>query len=121
MGTITAFLASGSHRAHKFSHRCTHILQVELFLFDVSMSGVFAMVYGVLLIVAGLIIGKKSRPESLAELRTMDRQRLAVFSFAVCVVSSGIFCFVRLTAHHHYHPFSVIFCNISPRFSTKSG
>ena len=27
--------------------------QVELFLFDVSMSGVFAMVYGVLLVVAG--------------------------------------------------------------------
>jgi hypothetical protein len=24
----------------------------------------------------------------------MDRQRLAVFSFAVCVVSSGLFCFV---------------------------
>ena len=57
------------------------------------MSGVFAMVYGALLIVAGLIIGKKSRPESLADLRAMDRQRLAVFSFAICVVSSGFFCF----------------------------
>ncbi len=64
-----------------------------MFLFDVSMSGVFAMVYGVLLIAAGVIIGKKSRPESLADLRSMDRQRLAVFSFAVCVVSSGFFCF----------------------------
>jgi hypothetical protein len=69
------------------------ILQVELFLFDVSMSGVFATVYGVLLIFAGLMIGKKVRPESLSELRTMDRQRLAVLSFAICVASSGFFCF----------------------------
>ena len=71
----------------------SRVFQVELFLFDVSMSGVFAMVYGALLILAGLVIGKKSRPESFAELRTMDRQRLAVFSFAICVVSSGFFCF----------------------------
>jgi hypothetical protein len=69
-----------------------------LFLFDVSMSGVFAMVYGVLLIIAGVMIGKKARPESFAELRSMDRQRLAVFSFAICVVSSGFFCFVRVAS-----------------------
>ena len=69
-----------------------------MFLFDVSMSGVFAMVYGVLLIIAGVMIGKKARPESFAELRSMDRQRLAVFSFAICVVSSGFFCFVRVAS-----------------------
>jgi hypothetical protein len=91
---VTAFMVSCSHSL-PFAHdlRPLTLPQVELFLFDVSMSGVFAMVYGVLLIVAGVIIGKKSRPESLADFRTMDRQRLAVFSFAVCVVSSGFFCF----------------------------
>jgi hypothetical protein len=121
MGTITAFMASRARCAHRVSLPHTHAPQVELFLFDVSMSGLFAMVYGVLLIVAGLVIGKKSRPESLAELRTMDRQRLAVFSFAVCVVSSGIFCFVRILAFHLCKPFSVSFCDVLPRFSTKSG
>jgi hypothetical protein len=70
------------------------LFQVELFLFDVSESAVFAIVYGVLLIAAGLAIGRKVRPDSLAELRTMDRQRLAVLSFAICVVSSGFFCFI---------------------------
>jgi hypothetical protein len=48
----------------------------------------------VLLIIAGVAIGRKVRPDSLAELRTMDRQRLAVLSFAICVVSSGVFCFI---------------------------
>jgi len=66
--------------------------QVELFLFDVSMSGVFAMVYGVLLIVAGVIIGKKSRPETLSNFEQWTSAWLC-FSFAVCVVSSGFFCF----------------------------
>ena len=94
LGMVTAFMVSCAHSL-RFARdiRPLTLPQVELFLFDVSMSGVFAMVYGVLLIVAGVIIGKKSRPESLADFRTMDRQRLAVFSFAVCVVSSGFFCF----------------------------
>ena len=64
------------------------ISQVELFLFDVSMSGVFAMVYGALLIVAGIIIGKKARPQSLAELRTMyhsaPRPSFSLFFVTIC-------------------------------------